>query len=278
MDDLRRVRLWVSYDGTRYAGWQRQLGVRSVQQEIEEALGRLCGMPRVVIHGASRTDSGVHAAGQVAHFDCPGNIPAEKVSFALNTMLPDDIRIRASGAAMEGFHARFHATGKLYQYMIWNQRHASPLHRLTHAHVPTPLDLQTMAKELEAVVGNHDFAAFEAAGGRMRALQKTSRTIHRATLERVGASDCLRLLIHGNAFLFNMVRIIAGTLIDVGRDRVPPGALHRALHTGDRLQLGITAPAQGLTLLRVFYGDDDQADALFRDPDLAYLPPTDTCG
>lgn len=276
---LRRIRLHVEYDGTRYAGWQRQLGVHTVQQEIEDALGRMFGALRIVIHGASRTDAGVHAVGQVAHFDCQGNIPAEKIAFALNSMLPEDIRIQASMEAVEGFHARFHATGKIYQYAIWNRRHASAMHRLTHAHVPTPLNVSLMQQEVSAILGRHDFAAFEAAGGRMKALKRTARTMHRAEITQEDARICL--CIHGNAFLFNMVRIIAGTLIDVGRGRVAPGALARALISGDRLQLGITAPAQGLTLLRVFYGDDEQAAEIFENPDYAYnatVPPQGRSG
>lgn len=265
---LRRIRLQVEYDGTRYAGWQRQLGIHTVQQEVEDALGTLFNASRIVLHGASRTDAGVHAVGQVAHFDCQGNIPAAKIAFALNSMLPEDIRIQASTEAVEGFHARFHATGKIYQYAIWNRRHASAMHRLTHAHVPTPLNVHLMRQEVRAVVGRHDFAAFEAAGGCMKALKRTVRTIHRAQITQEDARICL--YIHGNAFLFNMVRIIAGTLMDVGRGRVEPGALARALASGDRLQLGVTAPAQGLTLLRVFYGDDEQAAEIFQNPDSAY--------
>lgn len=267
----RRIRLRVEYDGTRYAGWQMQKGLPTVQEELEKALGKLFGAQRIVVHGASRTDAGVHAAGQVAHFDCRGRIPAEKVAFALNTMLPDDVRIRASASATPDFHARFGAIGKIYRYNIWNSRHASALHRLTYAHVPTPLDVPLMRAEMQAMVGTCDFRAFEASGGRMTALERTERTIHRVALIQEGAR--ISLLIHGNAFLYNMVRIFAGTLIDVGRGLIEPGAIVEALQTGNRLRLGITAPAQGLVLLRVFYGepgDAETASALFEHPDLAF--------
>ncbi|MCL2544949.1 MAG: tRNA pseudouridine(38-40) synthase TruA [Clostridia bacterium] len=268
---MRRIRLQVEYDGTRYAGWQRQAGVPTVQQELEDALGKLMGVKRVVIHGASRTDAGVHAVGQAAHFDCTMGIPPEKVAFALNTMLPEDIRIRASALADPRFHARFQAQGKIYRYGIWNHRHASAIHRLNHAHIPTPLDLPLMRQEMQAMVGTHDFRAFEASGGSMTGKERTVRTVHRVQLTREGS--CLHLMIHGSAFLYNMVRIFAGTLIDVGRRRLEPGIIAGALASGDRLRLGVTAPANGLTLLRVFYGepgDRAEADALFEQPDLAF--------
>ncbi|MCL2811451.1 MAG: tRNA pseudouridine(38-40) synthase TruA [Clostridia bacterium] len=267
----RRIRLQVEYDGTRYAGWQRQAGLPTVQQELEDALGKLMGVKRVIIHGASRTDAGVHAVGQVAHFDCTVGIPAEKVAFALNTMLPEDIRICASVLADPDFHARFQAKGKIYRYGIWNHRHASALFRMQHTHIPTPLNLPLMRQEMQAMLGTHDFRAFEASGGLMTGKERTERTVHNVSLEQSG--PCLYLMIYGNAFLYNMVRIFAGTLIDVGRGRIEPGAIARALHSGDRLQLGITAPANGLTLLRVFYGDpndQDEADALFAHPKYSY--------
>jgi len=269
--ETRRIRLQVEYDGARYAGWQRQAGLPTVQQELEDALGKLMGVKRVIIHGASRTDAGVHAVGQVAHFDCTVGIPAEKVAFALNTMLPEDIRIRASALVGPDFHARFQAKGKIYRYGIWNHRHASAMHRLYHAHVPTPLNLHLMRREMQSMLGVHDFRAFEASGGLMTGKERTVRTVHNVQLEQNG--PCLHLMICGNAFLYNMVRIFAGTLIDVGRQRVQPGAIARALDSGDRLQLGITAPANGLTLLRVFYGnpgDQDEADAIFAHPDLVF--------
>lgn len=258
MSAERRYRLVVAYDGTRYAGYQRQQGLPTVQQALEEALSKLYHRPRVVVHGASRTDAGVHAQGQVVHYDATDNIPPDKLPFALNTLLPDDIRVKLGEEAETGFHARFDATGKVYTYSIYNARHNDPLLRLTHAFVPVPLDLAAMEAEALQVIGEHDFAAFAAAGS---VAQKTRRRVHRLALFQQG--PCIRLCIHGNAFLYNMVRIIAGTLIDVGRGLVAPGAVRRALESGSRLDLGITAPAQGLTLERVFYGDDGQAADYF---------------
>ncbi len=259
----RRIRMRVEYDGTAYAGFQMQLGVPSVQYELEKALSKLCGQERVVVYGASRTDGGVHAEGQVVHFDMTGRIPGEKIAFALNTMLPADIRVQESIDVPEGFHARFSATGKVYRYSVWNARHASALHRLTHAHIPVPLDFDAMVAEANPLVGTHDFAAFQAAGA---VAKTTTRTIHRIALFREGPR--IDILVHGNAFLYNMVRIVAGTLIDVGRRQVAPGAMEKALKSLDRLDLGVTAPAHGLTLLRVFYGDDPQAATYFEHPTL----------
>lgn len=254
----QRFRLTVAYDGTAFAGFQMQRGERSVQEDLEKALSKLYKRDRVVVHGASRTDAGVHALGQVAHFDAPGNIPAEKLPFALNTLLPGDLRVLSAAAAAADFHARFSATGKVYCYRIYNARHYDPLLRLTHAHIPVPLDVPLMRAEMDTVVGTHDFAAFAAAGS---VAKRTVRTLHR--MEISGEAPCLTLTVHGNAFLYNMVRILAGTLIDVGRGLVVPGAFRRALESGSRLDLGVTAPACGLTLLRVFYGDDAQARDFF---------------
>ena len=244
---MRRIQLIIEYDGTNYAGWQRQSNALAVQQVIEEALSRLTGA-RVVLHGASRTDAGVHALGQCAHFDTESHIPGEKFSYAVNTMLPPDIRIRRSQDAPEGFHARFSARGKRYRYLFYDAPHAGALNRLTHAHSIYPLDEGRMQREARALRGTHDFAAFAASGSVVR---DTVRTIWRAEVAREG--NDVMLIVEGNGFLYNMVRIIAGTLRDIGSGKLAPGALAKAIDTGDRLDLGVTAPAHGLTLMEVFY-------------------------
>lgn len=254
---MRRIHLTVEYDGTAYAGWQRQANALAVQQVLEEALSRLT-RESVVIHGASRTDAGVHALGQSCHFDTDSRIPAEKFSYAVNTMLPPDIRIRASEEAAPDFHARFSSKGKRYRYLFYDARHAGALNRFTHAHSIYPLDEGLMRAEASVLVGTHNFAAFAASGS---AVRDTVRTIWRADVIREGHD--VRLMIEGNGFLYNMVRIIAGTLRDVGSGKLEPGALKRAIETGDRLDLGVTAPAHGLTLMKVFYGipgaDEEEA-------------------
>ena len=249
---MRRIHLTIEYDGTRYAGWQRQANALAVQQVVEEKLAKLARQP-VTLHGASRTDAGVHALGQSAHFDTGSAIPGEKFSFALNTLLPPDIRVRASEEVPPSFHARFSSKGKRYRYLFHVSPHAGALNRLTHAHIIYPLDEALMAREAESLVGTHDFAAFAASGSVVR---DTVRTIHRAEIARDGTE--IRLTIEGNGFLYNMVRIIAGTLVGVGSGKLEPGAFARAIASGNRLDLGVTAPPHGLTLMEVFYDAADR--------------------
>ena len=244
---MRRIHLIIEYDGTRYAGWQRQANALAVQQVVEEAVSRLVGATTGVT-GASRTDAGVHALGQSAHFDTESRIPADKFSFALNTMLPPDIRIRASEEVPSDFHARFSAKGKRYRYLFYDAPHAGALNRHTHAHSIYRLNEKLMGEEARALVGRHDFAAFAASGS---AVRDTVRTLWRADVTRNG--DEVMLIVEGNGFLYNMVRIIAGTLLYIGSGKLGPGVFRRAIETGDRLDLGVTAPAHGLTLMEVYY-------------------------
>ena len=248
--DARRILLRLSYDGTAYAGWQRQENAVAVQQRVEEALGKLTG-EKIAVTGASRTDAGVHALAQWAHFDTFSRIPPEKYPFALNTCLPRDIRALEGRQVSGGFHARFHAKGKRYTYRIYNAPHASALYCNFFAHVPTALDIAAMERALPSLIGTHDFAAFQAAGG---SAKTTVRELSHLALEQKGEE--MLLTVEGNAFLYNMVRIIAGTLIEIGQHRLQESAFAQALETGDRLALGATAPARGLELSHVFYGED----------------------
>ena len=248
----KRFYLIVEYDGTAYCGWQRQINGPSVQQTLEEALSRLTG-ESVSVTGSSRTDAGVHAVGLCAHFDSATRIPAEKIAFALNTMLPEDIRIRESGAAPEVFHARYSAAGKVYRYRFYNSRHDCAIGRQYAVHVPLVLDERRMHEEAQALCGTHDFAAFAASGS---VAKSTVRTIYRVQVARRG--DEVELMILGDGFLYNMVRIIAGTLMEVGTGKRETGAIAAAIETGDRLKLGQTAPAKGLALMRVLYGGDEE--------------------
>ena len=219
----RRVLLTVSYDGTAYAGWQRQQNALAVQQVLEEALRKLTG-----------------------------EATPDKFPFALNTCLPADIRVLEGRYVPAAFHARFDAAGKRYTYRIHNAPHASALYRHLCAHVPVPLQMGPMERSLKDLLGTHDFSAFQAAGGTAKT---TVRTIEKVELTRQG--DDLTLTIRGNAFLYNMVRIIAGTMIGVGMGRLPEDSFQQALRTGDRLKLGMTAPACGLELTEVFYREED---------------------
>ena len=246
---MRRIHLIVEYDGTDYAGWQRQSNAMTVQEQLEIAVKRLTG-ETVCVSGASRTDAGVHALGQSAHFDTESRIPADKFSFALNTLLPPDIRVVKSEEVSAEFHSRFSGHGKQYRYLIHAAPHAGALNRRTHAHVIYPLDVDLMRREAQDLLGTHDFAAFAASGS---VVKDTVRTIYRADVTQNGSEICL--IVEGSGFLYNMVRIIAGTLIGVGSGKIPSGAFRRAIASGSRLDLGITAPAQGLTLMKVFYDD-----------------------
>lgn len=251
-EGTRRILLTLSYDGTAYAGWQLQDNAVSVQQRVEEALFSLTG-ENLRVTGASRTDAGVHALGQRAHFDTACHIPADKFPFAMNTRLPPDIRVLEGKEVPGSFHARFDARGKRYTYRIHNAPHASALYRNISAHVPYRLDLDAMGRSLPDLLGTHDFAAFQAAGGTAKT---TVRTLTRAELTKDG--DDLTLIVQGTAFLYNMVRIIAGTMIQIGVGRLKEDAFRKAIETGDRLALGMTAPACGLELTRVFYdGESD---------------------
>lgn len=247
----RRFRLTIEYDGTAYCGWQRQINGPSVQETLEQALCTLT-QERVSVTGSSRTDAGVHALGLCAHFDSATRIPAQKLAFALNTLLPPDIRVRESSLAPEGFHARYSACGKLYRYAFYNARHDCAIGRQYAAHIPLPMDERLMDEEAQALLGTHDFAAFAASGSVARS---TVRTIAGARVTREG--ERVTLCVMGDGFLYNMVRIIAGTLAEIGTGKRAPGAIARAIETGDRLALGQTAPARGLTLVRVFYEGDE---------------------
>lgn len=242
-----RIKLTVEYDGGRYAGWQRQENALAVQQVLEEALSRLT-RESVRVTGASRTDAGVHALGQVAHFDTLSRIPPDKYAFALNTMLPGDVRVVDSRAAAPDFHARFQAKGKRYRYLMYDSPHASALYRGLCAHSIYPLDVDKMNWEAGCMAGTHDFAAFAASGS---VVKDTVRAISLCKVERHG--PFVVLTVEGNGFLYNMVRILAGTLMAVGSGKLAMGAIDAALATGDRLALGPTAPPQGLTLMQVFY-------------------------
>ena len=248
--DFKKVLLTLEYDGTAYAGWQRQINGLAVQQVLEEALASACGHP-VTVTGASRTDAGVHAIGQKAHFDTDCSIPPEKYPFVLNTMLPPDIRVRAARDIPDSIHARFSCRGKIYTYRIWNNRHASAMRRHFTTHIPVPVDEYKMQQAALRMIGCHDFAAFQSAGGTAKT---TVRHIFGIDIDRSG--DDVTMVVRGSAFLYNMVRIMAGTLIAIGQDRLSPDCIDEALATGNRLVLGVTAPPEGLELTKIFYDLD----------------------
>ena len=253
---MSRILLKVEYDGTAYAGWQRQSNALAVQQVLEEALLSACGHP-VTVTGSSRTDAGVHALAQMVHFDTTASIPPDKYPFVLNNLLPPDIRVQSGRAVPPDFHARFLCSGKTYEYRFLLARHGSALRRNTHWHIPVPLAREPMAESVSSLTGAHDFAAFQAAGGTART---TLRTLSSAELSFAGDEAVFR--VSGDAFLYNMVRIIAGTLVEIGLGKRGPDAFGRAFASLNRLDLGMTAPPHGLTLVDVRY-----PDAAFTDPE-----------
>jgi tRNA pseudouridine38-40 synthase len=250
MVSLKRYAIKIEYDGTNYSGWQRQNNGLTVQESVENAIFKLSG-ERTPLWGASRTDAGVHALGQVAHFDSATTVPANKLFLALNTILPPDIRVTASVQAPEGFHSRFDASGKSYLYRVKTGRHAPAVMRHVCEFVPGSLDLAAMQEAADIFVGTHDFRCAMAVGG---SAKTTIRTIHSFDVRE--KNGLIEMEVSGNAFLYNMVRILAGTLIRAGQHRLSAVSMRKALETGERELLGYTAPAKGLTLLEVRYEPD----------------------
>jgi tRNA pseudouridine38-40 synthase len=254
-DYARRVvklKLTIAYDGTRYQGWQVQKIGTGVQELVEGALGRLFpSRPR--LHGSSRTDTGVHALGMVAHFILPRGefkMPVRKLALAVNAHLPEDIRVLSAVRAKPDFHARFGARGKQYRYLIWNHPAMNPLLRRTAWHVPRKLDLTLMRGAAAGFVGRHDFQSFTANPGYGRA--NTVRTLTRCGVKKRGPQ--LTVIIEGDGFLYKMCRGIVGTLVQVGLGKFPPTEIATMLARKDRRVSGMTAPAHGLVLWKVFYG------------------------
>jgi tRNA pseudouridine38-40 synthase len=244
---LRTLRLVLAYDGTDYAGWQSQPGPPTIQGLLTQAARRLCGDDARVT-GASRTDAGVHALRQTVSLRTTSGLPPAAVLGALNAALPGNIRVLSACEAPPDFHARFSARGKRYLYLIDNGRIASPLLRRFAWHVPGRIDLERVRAGLAALRGRHDFSAFCAAAGRDRTPVCTVRAVHvRRRAARVA------LVISADRFLHHMVRTIVGSAVEIGRGARDPAWLGGVLAGGDRRLAGPTAPAHGLTLVRVVY-------------------------
>lgn len=252
MVDLKErcLRLTVAYDGTGYHGFQRQLNGMTVQQRLEEALETLAGHP-VRIAGAARTDAGVHASGQVVTFRLRAGVPTNRIASALQGVLPADILAIEADEVDELFHARFSARGKTYQYRILNQEIGDPLRRHQVWHVRRHLDVNAMQSAVAMLLGENDFSSFQASGS---SAKHPIRRLFEASCSR--QEDELRFLFHGNGFLYHMVRIIVGTVVDVGVGKNSLEEFKRIFLARDRKCAGNTAPPQGLCLLKVFYSDN----------------------
>lgn len=249
-----RILLKVAYDGTNYNGFQCQKTGIAVQDLLNGAISDLFGRPVKTI-GASRTDAGVHARGNVAVFDIETRIGPSKIAFALNARLPEDIRVVESKSVPDDFHPRYQSTVKTYTYHILNRVHPDPLTRNLELHYYYPLDEKAMQKAADVIVGEHDFASFCAAGNSSKT---TVRTIYRADVERHG--DRITFTITGNGFLYNMVRIIVGTLLEIGGGKRPPEEMEKILAAKDRSYAGDTAPAKGLILECIRYPDYEREE------------------
>lgn len=249
--EVIRFKLTVAYDGAGYAGWQVQKGETGVQQLVEEALRKL--FPSVKrIHSSSRTDAGVHAMGMVAHVDvvrAEFNMEPRKLALALNSFLPDDIRVVRAVRARAGFHARFDAKGKEYRYVVWNDVAMNPLLRDHAWHVPRQLDLSAMRRAAKLFVGKRNYRSF--ASNRSYEMENYVRRLTRCDIRRSGKQ--LTFIIAGDGFLYKMCRGIVGTLVQVGEGRMTAAAVRRILKAEDRAAAGVNAPACGLVLWKVFY-------------------------
>ncbi|MBI4662686.1 MAG: tRNA pseudouridine(38-40) synthase TruA [Verrucomicrobia bacterium] len=250
-----RFKLTIAYDGTNYAGWQVQKTGLGVQQRVEEALQKIFADARQV-HSSSRTDTGVHALGMVAHVEIPDSefkMPVAKLPLALNAHLPEDIRVLAAARCRSDFHARFDAAGKQYRYFVWNHCAMNPLLRHQAWLVHQPLNLGAMRAAARLLLGKHDFTSF--AGTRNCKLYKMEsavRTVTRCDIRRAG--PLLTFTIEGDGFLYKMCRGFVGTLVQVGQGKFSPNDIKQMLARKDRRAGGMTAPAHGLVLWKVLYG------------------------
>ncbi|MBR3484261.1 MAG: tRNA pseudouridine(38-40) synthase TruA [Lachnospiraceae bacterium] len=286
---MRRIMLTIAYDGTDYVGWQMQPNGIAVEQVINKALSELTGED-IIIAGASRTDSGVHAAGNVAIFDTETRIPAEKICFALNQRLPKDIVCLSSREVDPDFHPRHADCIKTYEYSIYNAVHPDPIKRRYSYFVYVPLDIDAMRKAAEYLKGEHDFASFCSAHAQVKTTVRTvysldiicggvsdssgilndtilenedrnraDREIKDDTSKRTYEAQDIMIRISGNGFLYNMVRIIVGTLVKVGYHFYPPEYVKEILDACDRTKAGPKAPAEGLKLVGIKYNEADMS-------------------
>ena len=250
---MKRIKLTVAYDGTDYCGWQIQKNGITVEEVLNRALSRLTG-EEITVVGASRTDAGVHARGNVAVFDTDTRIPAERIAYAVNALLPEDVVVVRSEEVPAGWHPRKCVSVKTYEYRILNKEFPDPVRRRDTYFVSFSLDIERMRRAAEYLKGEHDFKSFCSA---QTAVETTVRTIYDLDIKKEG--EIITIRVRGNGFLYNMVRIIAGTLAGVGRGYFEPEDMERVLEAKDRTQAGVTAPPQGLILVGIEYEKPDNS-------------------
>lgn len=244
---MKRIKLIISYDGTNYCGWQTQKNGTTIEELLNKKLSELLNEDIIII-GASRTDSGVHALGNVAVFDTNTTIPSDKICYAINQRLPEDIRVVSSCEVDNSFHPRYCDTNKTYMYKILNDRVEMPLNRHYAYFVYPKLNVEKMKEGAKYIIGEHNFKSF---CSKRSQVENTVRTIYSLDIEEKG--NIITITINGNGFLYNMVRIIVGTLIKVGLNAYPPEHIKEIIEALDRAKAGPKVPAKGLTLVEIKY-------------------------
>ena len=244
---MRNIKLTIEYDGKDFKGWQKQPNKLNIQGEIEKAIENITG-EKVELIASGRTDAGVHAMGQVANFKTNSNMPIEKIPIAINSQVKNSIRIQNAEEVDENFHSRFNCKKKTYRYVIDNSKYGSAIYRNISYHMPIKLDVEEMKKAIKYFEGEHDFKAFKSSG---TSSKSSVRTIYKADIITEGTNIAIDLT--GNGFLYNMVRIIAGTLVEVGMGNIEPEEIKSIIESKKRENAGKTLQPQGLYLVRVEY-------------------------
>ena len=244
---MRNIKITIEYDGKDFSGWQKQHNKLNIQGEIERAIEEITG-EKVDLIASGRTDAGVHALAQVANFKIEKDIPIEKIPYSLNSKLKKSIRVKSAEEVDEKFHSRYTCKRKTYRYVINNSVQGTAIYRNLQYHFPEKLDEEKMNKGIKYLIGEHDFKSFKASG---TSSKSSVRTIYDAKVTREG--DIVTIELIGNGFLYNMVRIISGTLVDVGIEKTKPEEVKEILEAKDRLKAGKTLPPTGLYLVDVKY-------------------------
>ncbi len=247
---MRNIKLTIEYDGKDFNGWQKQPNKLNIQGEIERAIKQITG-EEVDLTASGRTDAGVHALGQVANFKTNSELPIEKFPIALNANLKKSIVIKSAEEVEERFHSRLTCKRKTYRYVINNSKYGTAIYRNLETHIPMKLDIQKMQQAVKYFEGEHDFKAFKASG---TSSKSSVRTIYKAEVIDAG-NERIYIELTGNGFLYNMVRIIAGTLVDVGLGKIEPEDIEKIITSQKREKAGKTLPPQGLYLVKVEYGE-----------------------
>jgi len=245
---MRNIKLEIEYDGKNFAGWQTQPGKTSIQGEIINAINKITG-EEVELNASGRTDAGVHALGQVANFKTNTEIDIKKIPYAINSKLPNSIVIKSAEEVEERFHSRYNCVGKTYRYIVNNAEFPSALNRYREFHIAQKLNIENMKKAIKMFEGTHDFKGFKSSGG--NAKKTTVRTLTKCELKEDG--DRIIIELSGDGFLYNMVRIIAGTIVDIGLEKIKVENLPSIIESGDRTLAGKTLPPHGLYLVEVRY-------------------------